>query len=101
MNDMWGDYLKSDILQIAHHGIWPSVESIYHSIQGETVLFPAVLKNAKEYIFDERWGAATNAALKYAKDIYISGDKLEIIELPHTPTENKEAVLEALKGEDQ
>ena len=99
MNDMWGDHLKSDILQIAHHGIWPSVDSIYHSIQGETVLFPAIRKNAKEYIFDERWGTAMNAALKYAKDIYISGDSVDIIELPHTPTGNKEAMLEELRGE--
>jgi beta-lactamase superfamily II metal-dependent hydrolase len=101
MNDMWGDYLKSDIVQIAHHGIWPSVESIYHSIQGETVLFPAIHANIKNDMFDERWGATINAALKYAKDIYISGDALEIIELPYTPTGNKEAVLEALKNENQ
>ena len=101
MNDMWGDYLKSDILQIAHHGVWPSVESIYHSIQGETVLFPATHANIKNDIFDTRWGAVTNAALKYAKDIYVSGDRLEIIELPHVPVGNKESTLEQLRGEAQ
>ena len=65
----------------------------------ETVLFPAIRANAKDHIFDERWGATMNAALKYAKDIYISGDSVDIIELPHTPTGNKEAMLEELRGE--
>ena len=35
MIDMWGDYLRSDIMQIAHHGIWPSIKELY-----PTVIFP-------------------------------------------------------------
>jgi hypothetical protein len=61
----------------------------------------STVRNIKNDIFDTRWGAATNAALKYAKDIYVSGDRLEIIELPHVPVGNKESTLEQLRGEAQ
>lgn len=98
MKQLWGNHLKSDIVQIAHHGMWPSVEDIYHLIQGETVLFPATHANMKNDLFDTRWGATINAALKYAKDIYISGDSVQIIELPHIIENNKEATMEYVKN---
>lgn len=96
--ELWGDYLKSDIVQMAHHGIWPAQEDIYHLIQGETVLFPAKHANMKNDLFDSRWGATTQAALKYAKDIFISGDSVQVIELPHVIENNKEATMEYVKN---
>ena len=98
LNNTWGEYLKSDIMQIAHHGCWPSVKEIYESIQAEVVLFPALMRNFKNYVVDERWAEVMNTALGYAKDIYVSGDALEIIELPYTVKNNKEEVLEYAKN---
>lgn len=97
MCNMWGDYLKSDILQMAHHGVWPAQPDIYHLIQGETVLFPATHANMKNDLFDTRWGATTQAALKYASDIYISGDSVQVIILPHAIENNKEATMEYVR----
>ena len=96
MNKIWGSYLKSDIMQIAHHGQWPSVAEIYHSIQAEVVLFPSMTKNVKHWVVDSRWSAVMQVVLDYAEDIYISGDALTVIELPLWLEYNKKDVLEML-----
>ena len=98
LNNTWGEYLKSDIMQIAHHGCYPSVKAIYDSIQAETVLFPAMYKNVKNYVVEENWAEVMNAVLGYAKDIYVSGDHMEIIELPYVVKNNKEEMLEYIKN---
>ena len=98
LNKMWGDYLKSDILQIAHHGTYPSVESIYHSIQGEVLLFSAMYKNVSWYIVDGRYSAQMNAALLYAEDIYVSDNEVTKIELPYVFLNNKEEMIDYIKS---
>lgn len=94
IHDLWGAYLKTDIVQIAHHGMWPSVESIYHDIAGEVVLVPNLCKYFKEYINDSRWVGVIDAALSYAKDIYVSGDKLMVHKLPYVFENNKEEMYD-------
>ena len=94
IHDLWGAYLKTDIVQIAHHGMWPSVESIYHDIAGEVVLVPNLCKYFKEYITDSRWVGVIDAALSYAKDIYVSGDKLMVHKLPYVFENNKEEMYD-------
>lgn len=98
LNKLWGDYLKSNIVQMAHHGTYPSVEAIYHSIQGEVLLFSAMYRNVKWYVVDSRYGAQMEAALLYAKDIFVSDENVDKIELPYTPVGNKEEMLEYIKN---
>lgn len=94
IHDLWGAYLKTDIVQIAHHGMWPSVESIYHDIAGEVVLVPNLCKYFKEYITDSRWVGVIDVALSYAKDLYVSGDKLMVHKLPYVFENNKEEMYD-------
>lgn len=96
MHKMWGDHLKSDIVQVAHHGMWPSVAEIYEDIKAEIVLFPDLKKNVKQWLVDSRWKSVMDVILSYAVDIYISGDALEIIEMQPYPVNNKNDVLEML-----
>ena len=98
MHKMWGDHLKSDIVQVAHHGMWPSVAEIYEDIKAEIVLFPDLKKNVKSWIKDSRWKSVMDVILSYAVDIYISGDALEIIEMQPYPVNNKNDVLEMLEN---
>ena len=98
MHKMWGSHLKSDIVQVAHHGMWPSVAEIYEDIKAEIVLFPDLKKNVKSWIKDSRWKAVMDVILKYARDIYISGDELEIIEFQPFPENNKDSVLQMLEN---
>lgn len=98
MNDTWGEYLKSDFVQVAHHGLWPSVESIYHSIAAEVVLVPAVLFRYKYDILDTRWDEQTEAILSYAKDLYTTCDEPIMIEFPYVFKNNKDAAVELIKN---
>ena len=98
MHNMWGEYLKSDIVQVAHHGQWPSVESIYHDIAAEVVIVPAKLSRYKSDISDSRWKKQTTAILSYAKDLYTACDEPIMIELPYVFKNNKDAMVTAIKN---
>ena len=98
MHKMWGDYLKSDMVQIAHHGLWPSVESIYHDIKAEIVIVPARLSRYKYDISDSRWKKQTTAYLSYAKDLYTACDEPIMIELPYKFKNNKDAMVNYIKN---
>ena len=98
LEDMWGDYLKSDMVQVAHHGLWPSVESIYHKIAAEVAIVPAKLSRYKDDINDAQWAAQTAAFLSYAKDLYTACDGPIMIELPHTFQNNKEQMVAAIQN---
>ena len=98
MHKMWGEYLKSDMVQIAHHGQWPSVESIYHDIAAEVVIVPAKLSRYKSDISDSRWKKQTTAYLSYAKDLYTACDEPIMIELPYTFKNNKDTMVNYIKN---
>ena len=90
LNNMWGDYLKSDMVQIAHHGMYPSVADIYNSIKAETILFPATVGGVKDYVkTSQSWASVMTVALGYAKDIYIA-EQNDIIMFPYTVKNNKD-----------
>ena len=93
LDAMWGDYLKSDMLQVAHHGQWPSVESIYHKIAAEVAIVPAKLSRYKFDITDQNWEAQTAAILSYAKDLYTACDAPIMIELPYALQNNKDQMV--------
>ena len=92
--DLWGEHLQSDVMQIAHHGQWPSVEEIYHLIRAEVVLYPAVLRRLSGDLLDSRWDDQCEAVFTYAKDLYVSGDEMQILSLPYTLQNNKDAMIE-------
>ena len=94
VHKLWGAYLKTDIVQIAHHGMWPSVESIYHDIAGEVVLVPNLCRYFKNHITDSRWAAVIDVSLSYAKDLFVSGDKLMVHKLPYDFENNKEKMYD-------
>ena len=103
MIKMWGDYLKSDVMQMAHHAIWPANEALYHQIKAETIIYPAAYKNLKKYLNEKIEGSdntkIVNAtALSYAKDIYVMCERFEVLELPHKIVNNKEAMLQTIKN---
>ena len=98
LHDMWGEYLKSDIVQVAHHGAWPSKESIYHDIAAEVVIVPARLSRYKYDIVDSRWQKTTNAILTYAKDLYVTCDEIVKIDLPYKLVNNKDTMVNYIKN---
>lgn len=98
LHETWGEYLRSDIVQVAHHGQWPSVESIYHDIAAEVVLVPARLSRYKNDIDDSRWRAQTAAILSYAKDLYVTCDEVVRLELPYVAKNNKDSMINYVRS---
>ena len=78
--------------------MWPSVAEIYEDIKAEIVLFPDLKKNVKVWINDSRWKSVMDVILKYAEDIYISCDSIEILEMNPYLQYNKSEVLEMLEN---
>ena len=91
-----GSYLKSDMVQLAHHGSWPGTVELYEKINAPIVLWPSCLSNAKT-----RYAASDHAslrkALSIAKDVYLAGDGTVTLTLPHTPVNNKTAFVNKIK----
>lgn len=85
----YGDYLKSDMVQIAHHGIWGTNYKVYDYVKAEVVFWPSNAISVQEWITDR----PNVTALNYASDIYISGFDDVTIKFPYTVINNKEEFL--------
>ena len=98
MCSMWGNYLKSDVVQVAHHAIWPATAELYNKIQGKLVLITSTKSGYRVSLDDTRWKNVTDAYLKYATDISISLDGMVILDLPYVFKNNKNQVLQEIRG---
>ncbi|MBQ1976683.1 MAG: MBL fold metallo-hydrolase, partial [Clostridia bacterium] len=88
--DTYGDYLESDMVQIAHHG-YNGVADAYSYIGADVVLFPGGvnqfygrrnLYRIKDWEFNKR-------ALDLAEECYVAGDSVFTLILPYTPANNR------------
>ena len=94
LENSFGDFLKADMVQFAHHGMWASYPSLYEYISADIILWPNIESVAKTWLNDKPIAAAMNIA----KDVYISGTDKVVLELPHAIEGNKEAVVEKLNN---
>lgn len=95
LNNIWGDHLKSDMVQVAHHGMYPANKEIYESIKAEIVLIPGTTDGVKDWVVNSSWKPVYDVIFKYGKDIYICSDNKSLtLDLPFTPDNNKDEVLD-------
>lgn len=94
MIEAYRDYLKSDMVQLAHHGIWASIDKLYDYVDAEVLIWPSNTAGAKDWITD----AAVLAALAPARDVHIPGAKTVTIKFPYEFLDNKEEVLADLRA---
>lgn len=95
MLDMYGDYVKSDMLQLSHHGqrngtglSMAGTERLYTVIRPEVVLWPA----SEEGYFDESLGEGkimykyswNIVAMSGARETYLAGHDITVFELPYS-----------------
>lgn len=97
-HSMYGSYLKSDYVQIAHHGAGVGSSSI----KGLTALYsaaeaPVVLWPSSVHAYNAYRGNAHNAhalKLESTKEIIVAGDRVFRVSLPYTPgTSEQETIL--------
>ena len=92
--NLWGDHLKSDMVQVAHHGMYPANKEIYEYAKAEIVLIPGQTSGVKDFVVNSSWVPVYDVIFKYGKDIYICSDNTSVtLELPLTPANNEDEVL--------
>lgn len=95
---MWHEHLKSDAMQIAHHGMWPSNPSLYRKyLQSEIMIWPTHKRDAK-WSLGRDFADAIYAALEFAKDVYVAGDTNTVYDLPIVIQNNKDDVIEEINN---
>jgi hypothetical protein len=95
LKNMYGSYLESDMVQLAHHGTYPGYASLYNAIKAPVLIWPSNLANAKTQITN----GAVVAAVNHATDVYIANIENITLTLPYTPVNNKQQFLDSLNGE--
>ena len=75
----YGDYLKSKIVQVAHHGYNSDNIEIYRYIDAEVALYPTSRSR-----YEETKGSGSNQLIsQLTKEIYLSGNGTTALRLPY------------------
>ena len=75
----YADLLKSDILQLSHHGFSGGTPELYERSKSSVVLVPTDRKHFEENLYRE----ANKTALRYAKEVYICSEGTVSLPLPY------------------
>ena len=94
IENMFGNHLKSDMVQLAHHGMAPSNASLYRCIQADVLLWPSTYKHAGSRY--GQYSSTINAALEYAEDVYVSDVTVTTLTLPYVIQNNKQDEMSKL-----
>ena len=94
MMELHRDALKSDMVQIAHHGMWASYSQLYKYINAPVLLWPSNLPNAKKWFND----SVVQTAVGIAEDVYLSGNTEDsVLTFPYEIKHNKSDFLKQIE----
>ena len=93
MKNMYGSHLESEMVQLAHHGIYPANASLYEAIKAKVLLWPSNYANASA----QQTNVAVVKALEHATDIHIANTQDTTFVLPYTLINNKEEFLSKIQ----
>lgn len=79
----WGEYLKSDIMQMAHHGYYGGSVELYDYIRPRVILWPA----SNSFFAQHRSISINETLLKrdYVEETILAGTGKKTLALPYTP----------------
>jgi len=87
LTGMYGDYLKSDILQVCHHGGWGGSTELYSRIDPELAIFSTSDELLPKYL-----QIKYNHDLVYdmnVVEVHNNADRCRVFELPYHPSEKR------------
>ena len=90
---VYKQYLKSDMVQIAHHGFQGGTVSLYKAIDARVALWPtgvACIDGSYKNLLEKDYNAK---AVELADEVYIAGMVGHTLVMPYTPAENDEAKI--------
>lgn len=89
--ERFGELLRSDIVQVAHHGFWGGTKEVYDTIAAPIVFWPCPLinpKNGHDRYCDPNWSPITREMVKnHAKAVFLQWKGTDILSLPVTGEE--------------
>ncbi len=89
----YGDYLKSDMVQISHHGYTGGTIPLYEAIDADVALWPTGVMSVDgsyERLMERGYNAR---AVELAKEVYIAGKTAHTLPLPYTPEDGEETKI--------
>ena len=94
---MYNAHLKSDMVTLAHHGIWVDTPTMYTRVAAKVLLWPSNTKRAQEFYHGNRKPSYTTyskstirEALKHATDVFLARGTDTVLSLPYKPVGNKQ-----------
>jgi hypothetical protein len=96
IRSMYDSHVKSDMVTLAHHGVWDTIPELYNEIKGKVLFWPNNTEGAKMYYNKSSTSEAKKAlvaALNNATDVFLAkGTDTKLI-LPYTPVGNKQSFI--------
>lgn len=95
---MYGDHLKSDMVQIAHHGYVGGTNALYKNIEASVNLWPGGVEafGGKRNLSGESYNKYA-LSLKSVKETYVAGNKVFTFTIPYAPNPSNQNTI--IKGE--
>lgn len=94
---MYNSHLESNMVTLAHHGIWVDTPEMYKRVSAEVLLWPSNTKRAQEFYHGNRAPSNTtyskpaiNEALKQATDVFLARGTDTVLSLPYKTVGNKQ-----------
>ena len=93
---MYNSSLDSNMVTMAHHGVWDDTPELYNKIKGEVLFWPSNTASAKEYYGKSSTSEARKAivaALNNATDVFLAKGTDTKLMLPYKPVGNKDKFM--------
>ena len=86
--NMWGNYLKSDIMQAAHHGLNGGSVPLYEAVDPAVILVPMVASYLPKILSFSHSQWIWNNGSGNIKEVILSDWEERVMELPYTLSQN-------------
>ena len=97
IRSMYDTHVRSDMVTLAHHGVWDCVPALYNEIKGKVLFWPNNTAGARMYYTDKSSSSegrrAIQAALDNATDVFLAKGTDTKLMLPDTPVGNKSSFI--------
>ena len=93
---MYNSHLKSDMVTLAHHGVWVDTPEIYKRIAAKVLLWPSNTASAQQYYNKNYSRPAITEALNQATDVYLARGTDVKVDLPYKTVGNKQAFMNSV-----
>ena len=93
---MYSSHLESDMVTLAHHGVWVDTPKMYNTVKADVLLWPSNTESAKDFYHGQTTSYSKEtirAALNQAKDVYLARGTDTVLSLPYKTVGNKQSFI--------